>query len=113
MFIYVSGPYSASAGTPSGEQAAAIAANARKANEVALALVERGHSPFVPHTMMSGWEDRHGVPRKVAMRVCREWVARCDAIFVIGASPGADAELAVAEARQLPVYRRLEEVPAG
>ncbi len=111
MFVYVSGPYSSPVGTPAGEGEEAIAANVRRANAVALELVGMGHSPFVPHTMMFGWEDRDGVAREDAMRVCRDWVGRCDAIFVIGSSPGADAELEVAEEHGLSVYRSMGEVP--
>jgi Domain of unknown function (DUF4406) len=111
MFIYVSGPYSPPAGGAPELNEQAIATNVKRANAVALLLVGAGHAPFVPHTMMFGWEDRDGVPRDLAMRVCREWVTRCDAIFVIGSSPGADMELEVAEQHGLAVYRSLEEVP--
>jgi hypothetical protein len=45
------------------------------------------------------------------MEVCHRWVERCDAIYVIGASPGTDSELTVATARGMPVYRSLADVP--
>ena len=77
MFIYVSGPYSAPAGVSGPERESAIQANVDRANDVALELVRLGHVPFVPHTMMAGWEERHGVARDVAMEVCHRWVERC------------------------------------
>lgn len=114
MFIYVSGPYAPSpdAGVPARD--AAIRANILRANDVALDLVRMGHIPFVPHTMLAGWEDRYGISRERTMDVCHRWVERCDAIYVIDSSPGADSELAVATARGMPVFRSLAELaPAG
>jgi hypothetical protein len=113
MFIYVSGPYSAPPGTTGAERAAAIAANVDVANDVALELVRLGHVPFVPHTMMAGWEERYGVAREVAMEVCHRWVERCDAIYVIAPSPGADSELQAALAAGIEVFRALDEVPSA
>lgn len=110
MFIYVSGPYSAPPGTAV-ERQRVVKSNVEKANRVGIAIVAKGHTPLVPHTMMFGWEDRDGVPREDAMRVCREWVTRCDALFRIGSSPGADAEFAVARRHQLVVFRDLDEIP--
>lgn len=111
MFIYVSGPYTAGPDAEASARGAAVRANIDRANDVALALVRMGHIPFVPHTMMAGWEDRHGVRRAQTMDLCHRWVERCDAIYVIGRSPGADSELALATARAMPVFRSLAEVP--
>jgi hypothetical protein len=111
MFIYVSGPYSSADSVPDVERDAAIRANIDRANRVALELTRRGHVPFVPHTMMAGWEERYGVDRTAAMYVCHRWVERCDAIYVIASSPGADSELRVALEGGLAVFRHLDEVP--
>jgi len=111
MFIYVSGPYSAPADAPRDQAEALVQRHVERANAVALKLVAKGHAPFVPHTMMLGWEDQYGVPRDSAMRVCRQWVTRCDALFYIASSPGADMELAVARQHGLVTYRQLDEVP--
>lgn len=113
MFIYVSGPYSAPASMERHEAAERVEANIAKANEAAMTLVRKGHFPFVPHTMMRGWEDRHGVPRHVALGVCLAWVARCDCMLLLGSSPGADAEHKVAVQHGLQVFRAIEEVPAA
>jgi hypothetical protein len=61
--------------------------------------------------MMEGWEDRHGVERELALEVCERWVARCDALFFAGSSPGAEREREVAVRLGIPVYRDLEDVP--
>jgi hypothetical protein len=111
MFIYVSGPYSPAASVAASERDAVIRANIDRANSIALELVSCGHIPFVPHTMMAGWEERYAVAREVAMDVCHRWVERCDAIYVIASSPGADSELRVALEAGLEVFRALDEVP--
>jgi hypothetical protein len=61
--------------------------------------------------MLRGWEDQQKMPRELVMAVATQWLARCDALFRIGASPGADAEWAMAIRLGLPVYVRLEDVP--
>jgi hypothetical protein len=111
MFIYVSGPYAASPGAEPCARKAAVRANIERANEVGLELARMGHVPLVPHTMMAGWEDDHGLPRERTMELCHRWVERCDAIYVIGPSPGADSELALATARGMAVFRTLVDVP--
>lgn len=113
MFIYVSGPYSASESLSRDERAEQITANIDRANEAGIALAAKGHCPFVPHTMMSGWEDQHGVPREVALGVCVKWVGRCDALLLLGRSAGADAEHNAAVHLGLPVFHTVEEVQAA
>jgi len=112
FYIYVSGPYSPTAeesAADKGEQA--IQQNIEEARQIAFALIRKGHIPFVPHTMMAGWEDRYSIDRKVAIDLCERWVARCDAFFFIGSSPGAESERKVAVELGLPIYRNLEDVP--
>ena len=111
MFIYVSGPYSAPASLdPEGRQAK-VASNVEIANSLGLKLAEMGHIPFVPHTMMSGWEDAGGLGRERAMNVCHRWVDQCDALFYIASSSGADSERERAVALGIPVYRELKDIP--
>lgn len=113
LFIYVSGPYSAPADLDPEARQAKIAKNIEAANSCALDLAEKGHIPFVPHTMMSGWEDTHNMPRETAMNICHQWVDKCDALFYMASSPGADAEHKRAVRRALPIYRSLEDVPVA
>lgn len=41
------------------------------------------------------------------------WLERCDALFYLGASPGADREKARAEELGLQVFMEIAEVPFG
>lgn len=45
------------------------------------------------------------------MRVCGEWVARCDALFFIAPSAGANWERQIAEQLGKPVYDSFDQVP--
>src|ERR1700712_1587915 len=105
MKIYVAGPYSAPAGiTSEEERRRLIDENITEADKWALELVNLGHTPFVPHTMMRNWEDEHKATREEVHRICHEWIAQCDALLFLGTSPGADLERAVAESLGLPIF---------
>ena len=39
------------------------------------------------------------------------WIRKYDALFLIERSPGADREVAFAEARGMTIYRSMDEVP--
>lgn len=103
MFIYVSGPYSA-------DEAEKLEKNIFLADEAGRSLLKKGHTPFVPHTMMKSWEQR-GIPREDVLKVCRSWLERCDALLHLGSSVGADTELRRAEELGLRIFRTLDEVP--
>jgi len=112
IFIYISGPYSA----PKIEKNQnvrqhIILQNIQKANNIALAIVKKGHIPFVPHTMMRDWGDVHQISRNKVLKVCHKWVEKCDALFFINSSDGADSEYNVAKDLNLTIYRNLDEIP--
>ena len=104
--IYVAGPYGAS----TSEQ---IKANISRANEGALEIAKKGHIPFVPHTMLSGWEDEFRVERPVVTGICQAWLEACDAFVYLGSSPGADGELELAKRLGLRIFHSLDEVPVA
>jgi hypothetical protein len=110
MFIYVSGPYSARA-TEDTAKKNEIDANVKAANAAAIAIAKKGHFPFVPHTMMRGWEDEENVDRTLALNICKKWVEKCDALYFIATSPGADIERGVAEGLHIPIYFNLNNIP--
>lgn len=108
MRIFVCSPYSA----PLPETRIR---NVHRSLEAAVLLIHKGHEPFAPLT--SHYIDRlsHtlGTPityeRWMAWSLC--WLAQCDAMLVLGASPGADREVARALELGIPVYDRVEDVP--
>ena len=112
MHIYVAGPYSAPADeTDPSRRQLILDNNIRKATEVAIEIARRGHVPFVPHTMMQGWDTSYGVERNEIMRVAKKWLERCDALFYMAPSPGTDEEREFATKLQLQVFYNLDDVP--
>jgi len=104
MFIYVSGPYQAAS-------TEGIAANVQDANCIAMAITQKGHIPFIPHTMMAGWEGNGFVSRERILDICLKWVDKCDALYFIETSDGAEKERIAARQRGIPIYRNLDDVP--
>ena len=111
LFIYVSGPYSAQLKGQDEEQQ--IKKNIQTANAFALEIVAKGHYPFVPHTMMQHWEDHLQLSREQVLNICLAWVSKCDALFFINTSKGAELEKELAENLNLKVYYRLEDIPVA
>ena len=110
MRIFVCGPYTG----PSAEQAHL---NVCRAMTIATELMHRGHEPFLPH--LSHYLHLHQVDREASLRYDRwmrwtlTWLDQCDALYFMGRSPGADAELARARELKMTIYRNLGEVPDG
>lgn len=111
MYIYISGPYSASPNESASTKQQTIDANISRADEIAIEIAKKGHFPFVPHTMMRGWEDMEKVERSRALNICKKWVEKCDALYFIGESEGAEIERQLAVCLSLPVYRDLRDIP--
>lgn len=111
MFIYVCGPYSPPATErDKSRRNEIIEKNIYAANEIALSLIRKGHVPFVPHTMMKGWEDIYQVPRERALEMCHLWVQKCDALYFIASSYGADSEREIAIKLNIPVFYSLDDI---
>jgi hypothetical protein len=106
MIIGVAGPYSA----PTAEQRQK---NLDAMNEAAARLLEIGHVPFIgvnaalPVVEQSGVADRH----KAIMDISMALIDKCEAILIIGESPGANRERDHVKAKGLPVYYSIDEVP--
>ena len=111
MYIYISGPYSAPPDESGSTKQQTIDVNISKADEIAIEIAKQGHFPFVPHTMMRGWEDTQKVERSRALNICKKWVEKCDALYFIAESAGAEEERQVAVSLALPVYRDLKDIP--
>ena len=111
LVIYVSGPYSPK--TPESDptlRKKIVEGNIEKANQIGIKIAEKGHLPFIPHTMMKEWEGQY-FSREKALDICYEWVKRCDALYFIDSSEGAEAERKIAVQLHKPIYRNLEDVP--
>lgn len=109
MMIYVAGPYS-------GETEELVERNVSRAIGVGVTLMRMGHVAVIPHLtrLVDLWFDLNEEPRP-GYRFYMDWddalLRRCDALYLIASSPGADTEVARAGELGLPIYRRLTEVP--
>jgi len=110
MFIYISGPYAPPSEERDAQTRKKIAEeNVANANSAALAIADMGHIPFVPHTMLLGWED--DASRDLVMHICHRWLEKCDALYFIGPSQGADSERELARLMKIPIYYEFEDIP--
>ncbi|MBE2217760.1 MAG: hypothetical protein IAE90_06140 [Ignavibacteria bacterium] len=106
MLIAVAGPYSAN--TEEQKQSNLDAMNAAAAQ-----VYLKGHIPVIgvnaalPVAIMLPQNDRRDVINEISFAV----VEKCDAILMIGSSPGADKEREIIEAKGLPVYYSIDEIP--
>lgn len=106
MLIVVAGPYSAD----SDEQKTQ---NLKAMNIAAAEVYRKGHIPVVGVNASLYVADE--LPeierRKIISDISFAIVERCDAILMVGSSPGADFERGLIEAKGLPVYFSVNEIP--
>jgi len=92
--VYISSPYSQGSTTY----------NVRLAIEAADTLLLAGFAPFVPHLNFA-WDIVHPHSYHTWLDWCLSWVPACDCLLRIpGLSPGADIEMKLAKALEIPVY---------
>lgn len=106
MLIVVAGPYSA-------ETEEHKAKNLEAMNIAAAEVYRKGHIPVIGVNAALFVADKiKDVPRnKVINDISFAIVEKCDAILMIGSSPGADKERKIIEAKGLPVYFSVDEIP--
>jgi len=106
LLIAVAGPYSA-------PTAAERQRNLDAMNQAAAGVMRRGHVPVIgvnlalPVVDALDPTDRY----EAIMRISLAVVERCDAILLIGESPGANRERDLLIARGRPLYRDLLDIP--
>lgn len=116
LFILIAGPYRS--GTH--DDPVLIANNLKRLESCALSVYKAGHIPMIgewvalPLMKQAGSTSLgDGVAAQYLYPVANRLLERCDAVFRIeGASKGADEDVRLAEERGLPVFRRIEEIPA-
>ena len=111
MWIMVSGPYHTGSTDP-----AVWAENLHKMNMAAYEVLRKGHVPIIGVNMALPIIESAGQHTydEVMMPLALKLIDRCDAVLRIGGpSKGADQEVQVFEARGLPIYRSLDEIPSN
>jgi nucleoside 2-deoxyribosyltransferase len=107
LLVMISGPVSS--GSAEEEER-----NRAELNRIAAEVLKRGHVPLVglnaarPVVELATVED----PYESVMRICEALADRCDAVLVTGESSGACREIGVFERKGLPIFKRLDELPA-
>ena len=107
MLIAVAGPYSA-------ETSEARQRNLDAMNEAAAEIFRLGHIPVIGVNLalpvvkhIHVQDNRYEAIMKISLAV----VAKCDAILIIGESPGVNRERDLIRAKGLPVYNSTSEIP--
>ena len=102
MRVYVAHPYSDDA-----------AGNVARVRAICRAVVDEGHVPIAPHLFLPAFVDET-TERDLALRLCIELVAGCDALWFYGTriSPGMEREISAAQALGIPVVNRLFHQPS-
>ena len=116
LIILIAGPYRS--GT--NDDPALIARNLNRLESYAFSVYKAGHIPMIGEWVALPLMKQAGstslgdaVAAQYLYPVASRLLERCDAVFRIeGASKGADQDVRLAEERGLPVFRRIEEIPA-
>jgi hypothetical protein len=115
LLILIAGPYRS--GT--GDDPVLLQRNLDRLGEAAWPLFRAGHIPMIgewvalPVLASAGASSvADPLAEHVLYPTAERLIARCDAVLRLpGESRGADQDVALAEARGIPVYHRLEDVP--
>ena len=108
MIIGVAGPYSA-------PTSAERKANLDALNEVAARLLEQGHIPLIgvnmalPVLLKADVPDRYSATMAMSLAL----IGACEGLLLLAESPGANKERDLVLSKGLPVYLRIEDVPAA
>ena len=115
MMILIAGPYRSGTGNDETK----MAANLARLEEAAWPIFRAGHLPMIGEWVAlpvlrgaGGATVTDPVAEQIMYPTAERLLAHCDAVLRLpGASTGADRDVAVAEERGLPVYRRIEDIP--
>ncbi len=101
MRVYIAGPYT------NGD----IAVNVRNAILAGQAVLERGHTPYVPH-LIHFWHLLCPGPRQQWIDLDLAWLQVCEGVLRLpGESVGADLEVKRASELGIPIYASLDDLP--
>lgn len=97
MKVYVAHPFAGDA-----------AANVERIRAICKAIVADGHLPIAPQLYLPAFIEE-ATDRELALRLCLELVACCDALWFYGThvSPGMEREISAAQEHGIPVVNRL------
>ncbi len=103
--IFIAGPYG------DNKSKAEIDKNVEEARRIGKEIALKGHFPFIPHTMLHGWEMDARFNVEHFKNIDFKWLEFCDALFFIGESPGANVEKERATKKGLQIFESLDKIP--
>ncbi len=99
MKVYIAAPYSKGN----------MILNIRTAIEAADAVLDAGHTPFLPH-LAGFWDLVCPRPYEDWLALDLQWLTACQALIRLpGTSSGADREVAEAQRLRLPIFLGLDD----
>lgn len=110
LAIYVAGPYSPTFATT--HNAARVAhQNTMRAINIGIKIIEKGHYPFIPHLSHFIHLNADKDYGKWYYDYDNVWLDKCDALFYMGPSTGADEELHRVSMAKKQIFYTLDEIP--
>jgi len=109
LLIAVAGPYSA-------ETVEQQQLNLEAMNKAAAGVLIRGHIPVIGVNAalpVLAWLGAEADRYEAIMAISLALVDKCEALLMIGESPGANRERDLVRLKGLPVYRDISEIPAA
>jgi len=109
MLIAVAGPYSAATQKQRRR-------NLDSLNEAAAAVLKLGHIPVIGVNAalpIVKYLESNSDHYEAMMTISLALIDKCDAILMIGSSPGANRERDLVKAKGLPVYENVEDITAA
>ncbi len=99
-YVYIAGPYSKGY----------VVTNVQNAVKAADILVVFGHIPYIPHLTMV-WDMISLHPYDFWVEQDNKWLLKCDCVLRLeGESEGADREVELAKANDIPVFYSIDEL---
>ena len=107
MVVYIAGPYRA-------ETKEGVESNIERASDIAVKVLEMGHTPITPHLNFRLFEYKTNLTSEEYLKHDLKILARCDAILMIGnweKSQGAMGEYEYCKVNNIPIFRDWRDVP--
>lgn len=113
LYIYVAGPITADPDDNIHDVPRVVHWNVKKAINVTIKLMEKGHYAFTPHLshFINLEMNRKSFTKEFWYKYDYGWLEKCDALFYISSSPGTDAELVWAKKHGMRIFYSLKDVP--
>lgn len=108
--VFIAGPLTAY-GEPPHEAARVMYRNVREAIRVATLVLDKGHWPFIPHLTYYFHLEQPLDRGALYYDWDNAYLDVCDALVLIGPSPGADKEVERMRSQGKPVFTDVDDLP--